>query len=206
MAEIKMYHGVRGIYMYKNFITGGVSVRAGACSKYSALLVYDNLISFRSMSLSQLLCILVYVSLYLRGEATNEGWPPCCPNITDKNGYPDVSDCFVQCTQNVPSVMAPASYLTGEPTNLTVGIALNNLGKVNELDGTVTFDFFLRLLWEEPRWNLTNLFDAIAVHNPGIYGMPVILYMNPIYHNCIIQHAPSHTHTRTHTLSLSLSC
>ena len=104
-------------------------------------------------------------------EVLGKEWPLCCPQLNFKDNYPDVSTCLTKCTNTIPSIMQPASVITGEAINLTVGIALNNLGKVDELDGTVTLDLYLRLTWDEPRFNLTNLFDEIAVHNPQIYGM-----------------------------------
>lgn len=118
--------------------------------------------------------VLVWAVMSPSLGVVGKEWPLCCPQFPEKNGYPDISRCLVTCTTTIPSIMQPVSVLTGEAINLTVGIALNNLGTVNELDGTVTLDLYLRLTWDEPRFNLTNLFDAIAVYNPQIYGMLAI--------------------------------
>lgn len=115
--------------------------------------------------------LLVWAVMSPTLEVVGKEWPLCCPSIVTKDGYPDISSCLVLCTNSIPSIMQPASVITGEAINLTVGIALNNLGMVNELEGTVTLDLYLRLTWDEPRFNLSNLFDAIAVNNPQIYGM-----------------------------------
>ena len=98
--------------------------------------------------------------LLCRYGAGNVSWP-YCSNVTMLNGYPDVTSSIEQCIETIPSIMNPASYITGVPINVTISIALNNLVFVDEVEGKAKVDFYLRLRWDEPRMNISNLFDAL---------------------------------------------
>jgi len=41
---------------------------------------------------------------------------------------------------------------------------------LNELDGTVTLDFFFKRFWMDPRLNIPTLWAALNASNPAVMG------------------------------------
>jgi hypothetical protein len=65
----------------------------------------------------------------------------------------------------------------GVTLDVSVRFEFNNLISVNELDNTVSLDFFFRLWWTDVRWNLTKEFwDEVptSVYYDGIEMYPYL--------------------------------
>jgi hypothetical protein len=93
---------------------------------------------------------------YLRKEDTD----PivfCSEHIFDNYGFIDIGKMLYQCSDNIPSVLFPPSYFSSvnqsafKSVNISVQIAVNSLLSVDDLKGTVTLDFYWRILWVDPR-------------------------------------------------------
>ena len=100
--------------------------------------------------------------------AYNPGsWPPC--PLFQTNGIVDPYLTIVRCTMYyIPAGMNPVSYFTGKTINVTTGMGINNLMEIDEVQGTCLMDIFFRMYWNEPRLNLTNLFEVMVEANPNI--------------------------------------
>jgi hypothetical protein len=57
-------------------------------------------------------------------------------------------------------------YLNGQVFNVTSQILLNNLIKVDEVSSTVSFDFYFRVYWIDPRLRMDAFWTALK--NPMI--------------------------------------
>jgi hypothetical protein len=53
-------------------------------------------------------------------------------------------------------------------TDVRVAYKINNLMSVAEVDMTATIDFFFRLYWVDQRFNLPQLWEALAADKPAI--------------------------------------
>ncbi|RYH18672.1 hypothetical protein EON65_26960 [archaeon] len=81
--------------------------------------------------------------------------------IFDAAGRIDIQSVLYNCSASIPSPLdIPSMFpnITGGfyPTMVSVQLAINNLIKVDDIGNQLTLDFFFRLRWTDPRWNITD--------------------------------------------------
>lgn len=89
-----------------------------------------------------------------------------CTNVTyDEFGQPDVTATLYNCAANMQDPVLPISYLSGRYNDTALEVksqfVLNNLIAVDELENTATLDFYYRNYWNDSRWNIPELWDAM---------------------------------------------
>ena len=112
--------------------------------------------------------------------ALTEGYPVCgAPEVTG-TGLTNVFKSLDNCSNTIPGNLIPPSYFdaSGEfkPTTVQVGLLLNNLIVIDDMTTTITFDFYFRLQWTDPRLNMYYLFDSL---NPDatLDGLDITQYV-----------------------------
>ena len=126
----------------------------------------------------------------------SEGSYQCLP-IFDNEGDISITGSLVQCATHMSDPLQPITHVQ---KYLDMGVTLtvesrfefNNLVSVNELENTVTVDFFYRLWWQDIRWNLTEEFwaevpvsvfyDGIELHALTFDTDEVLPYWRPDLH------------------------
>lgn len=88
----------------------------------------------------------------------NSPFPPCSPKIYTTYGILDIGAMLEQCAATIPSALFPPSYyyssnITQEyyPTNVSLQLSLNSLISVDDLQSQYVIDYFLRIIWTDPR-------------------------------------------------------
>ena len=126
------------------------------------------------------LCLL-HASTFADNPFNSAGYPVCSPAFTSGEiGLLSVSESLYNCSSSIPGNQIPPSYFnpTGffVPTNITVGLVLNNLILVEDLTTSFSMDFYLRLTWIDSRLNMPYLFDQL---NPAatIEGLDITGYV-----------------------------
>jgi hypothetical protein len=112
-----------------------------------------------------LLLLLSYLS-YFYGQDTYE----CVDNSTvviAENGVVSFTQTFITCLQNINDPLIFPGYffpnVPSDPLKIAAQVALNNLIAVNEIDSTVTLDFFFRLYWTDPRLSMPALWQRLPI-------------------------------------------
>ncbi len=116
---------------------------------------------------------------------TNQGWPPCAYPTFTSAGVLDARAMIYNCINNISSSQIPPSYydIDGsgyKPVNVSVQFAINNLISVNDLESSITIDFYFRCTWNDPRIYIPEMWGYI---NPeasidGLVITPFIENMN----------------------------
>jgi hypothetical protein len=108
----------------------------------------------RSSSLSRvLLCALLHgAALWLRCEAV-------CTAAYGPNGEVDFTTTLYNCSYNMidPEIIYSYKASVTEPIKVYTQLALNNMIDVDELDSTISLDFYFRLSWIDPRWDIPEM-------------------------------------------------
>eukprot|EP01031_Cornospumella_fuschlensis_P029901 gene29901-36106_t len=94
----------------------------------------------------------------------------------DDNGRLDLGKTLYSCAENIPSVLFPASYLAPyKAVNVSVQLYLNSLLTVDDLGSSASFDFYWRILWVDPRYNI-DVWDEInpSLSTEGIELTPLV--------------------------------
>lgn len=87
---------------------------------------------------------------------------PVCANVTYRSGNPDIPATLYDCVANIADANQPPSYVSGGgPISVQVSYAINNMISLNELESSVTLDFYWRLYWIDQRLNIPSLWDAV---------------------------------------------
>eukprot|EP01031_Cornospumella_fuschlensis_P039969 gene39969-48689_t len=94
------------------------------------------------------------------------------------SGVLSVTQSLIKCLSNIndPLIFPGYFFGNGKPMMLYNQVALNNLIRVNEVENSVTFDFYFRLFWQDPRLNMTALWDAVLDMDPSIAINGINLY------------------------------
>ena len=107
------------------------------------------------------LVFVVYFCLVRFKSSVGQLFPLCSDLIFDSTGRLDIQNILYNCSASIPSPMDIPSMFpnaTGGyfPTMVSVQLAINNLIKVDDIGNQLTLDFFFRLRWRDPRWNISN--------------------------------------------------
>ena len=87
---------------------------------------------------------------------------PCGVPVIYNQGLPDFSATLYNCSLVMPSAPNAPSYFVGQPSvNVLYQFVLNDLIQVDDLHQTITFDTKFRLQWNDPRWNVPQLFSVL---------------------------------------------
>jgi hypothetical protein len=105
-----------------------------------------------------------------------------CPPYFDEDGDIHIAESLVHCAVSMSDAYQPITHVQkyldmGVTLDVSVRFEFNNLISVNELDNTVSLDFFFRLWWTDVRWNLTKEFwDEVptSVYYDGIEMYPYL--------------------------------
>lgn len=122
----------------------------------------------------------------------SQPWPVCSEKVYSDLGSLDMQKMLYNCADNIPGALLPPSYfsISGEnasvsdfvSTNVTTQLAMKNLILVADLTSTVQLDFFLRVSWTDPRWNLGDVWDDINpfLASEGLSIAPYVRSENPL--------------------------
>lgn len=82
-------------------------------------------------------------------------FPPCAPMIFTMTVL-DIGQMLEVCAKSIPSPLMPPSYyarvnVTQEATNVSVQLVLNSLILLDDIQSQYTIDFFIRVMWRDPR-------------------------------------------------------
>jgi hypothetical protein len=99
-----------------------------------------------------------------------------CHPIRDDVGVIDITKTLYFCQVNMTDPLLIYSYQPHvRAINVTVQFLINNLIFVNELDNSVTLDFFFKLQWTDARWDIDMWNEQKnGVINNGINLYPLI--------------------------------
>lgn len=118
-----------------------------------------------------LFSVVLLVQIFLLQVSYTRGqlFPQCADLIFDEAGRLDIQKILYNCSSNIPSPLdIPSMFpnISGGyyPTMVSVQLAINNLIKVDDIGNQLTIDFFFRLRWTDPRWNITD--DMWSYVNP----------------------------------------
>ena len=139
------------------------------------------MLSIKRLYAGLLALCLLHVTAIADNPFSSGGYPVCSSAFTSGEiGLLSVSESLYNCTSSIPGNQIPPSYFnpTGifAPTNITVGLVLNNLILVDDLTTSFSMDFYLRLSWVDPRLNMPYLFDQL---NPAatLEGLDITGYV-----------------------------
>lgn len=113
-----------------------------------------------------LCCLLLQTSTSFPIPTARYHFSPCSQLIYDHDGYVDMDAIMFNCSQNIPSRLFPPSYFADldgvfHPTNVSIQVALNNIIHVDDLTSQFTMDFFFRVVWNDPRLILPDLWKHV---------------------------------------------
>ncbi len=113
--------------------------------------------------------------------ATNQGWPPCAYPTFTTAGVLDTRAMIYNCINNISSSQVPPSYydIDGSgynPVNVSVQFAVNNLIQVDDLQSSITMDFYFRCTWVDPRIYIPEMWSYInpEAHIDGLVITPFV--------------------------------
>ena len=97
----------------------------------------------------------------------------------DESGYVNIGASVYACSEHLPDPLSPVSYYKneeGDRYNLTLysQYNLNNLVKVDEIEGVAEINFYWRVFWYDPRWNMTSMWRAL--NDETIEGLGFEIY------------------------------
>ena len=104
-----------------------------------------------------------------------------CANVTFMpNGMPYVTKALYDCSSFVWDSKLPISYLPGFDLEIGTQFVLNNLISINEIDGVVALDFFLRMSWIDSRWILPGMWEPLEpqIKQQGLDITPLVSDLN----------------------------
>jgi len=94
----------------------------------------------------------------IRVESSDSPFPPCSSKIYSSYGLLDIGAMLEKCADDIPAALFPPSYYTSSksstvyyPTNVSVQLSLNSLISVDDLQSQYVMDYFIRILWTDPR-------------------------------------------------------
>lgn len=126
--------------------------------------------------------IAIILTIAVVGGVTNI-YPPCATVAFTTAGQLDTGSILYNCSAVIPGNTEPPSTFpnsTGgySPTMVSVQLSLNNLISVDDIASRLTIDFFYRLKWVDPRWNLpTEMWDYINPHVLNSDGLSIYGYV-----------------------------
>ena len=127
--------------------------------------------------LSSVLFLLLSVSFYigsLRADITVNGFTfPKCVQPKDMIYYANtvsIQEALRTCLTFVKDAALIPGYVTGEVSNVSAQIYINNLIGIDEISNTATIDFFMTLRWKDYRLHMPDVFNAYAKQTKGKFG------------------------------------
>jgi hypothetical protein len=97
---------------------------------------------------------------------TDGVYPVCTKPKYNSHGRIDVQSMIYNCSDNIQGAMFPPSYFSGIPTHVNVSLAFNTLIDINDVDATITLDFWMRVYWHDGRWKFPpELWDGLSESN-----------------------------------------
>jgi hypothetical protein len=109
------------------------------------------------------------------------------------NGDIDITKTLYNCSLQMTDSRLVASMKSTEPVIVSAQFLLNSLISVNEIEGTVTLDFFFKLQWIDPRWVIPNLWFYLD-QRIAVWNDPLFLFHRLVgSRSC---HCPSRVHRR----------
>lgn len=77
--------------------------------------------------------------------------------------YLDVGAMLYTCSNTIPSALLPPSYLPFyntsngyQATNIAIQLVVNSLLNIDDMHSQASLDFFLRVIWQDPRLKLPD--------------------------------------------------
>lgn len=134
---------------------------------------------------SFLLLIVTFLSSFFSFcYCASYSYPRCTELAFKSNGELDIQTMLYNCSNFIAgNTIPPSAYLSTngiyEPMNVSVQICLNNLISVDDLNNQLTIDFFFRLRWIDPRWNIsTEMWNYLNPKTATSDGLNIIDYVD----------------------------